>query len=234
MNQGIVIQGNTDYCRDIIDCYLDVTNIIFSTWDDEPKENIEYLKSKGFEVLQTNKPKFSGHSNVNYQTLSTHVGLKYLKNKGITEVLKIRSDLKPNNIKLLLSLLKNKELSFLSICKPNVRPLNYYLSYEHNSFDFPGDFLIYGNIENMIKCFDFQMENEELIPPESLIAYNYFVRSNIEFKLDYETFIKNKITFFAQDCLDNNIEIEWLKKSKINFEWKNILNHAGDKNLHDY
>jgi len=232
--QGIVIQGPTNYCREIIDCYQNIPNVVFSTWDDEPQENIDYIKSKNIDVLQTSKPLFAGYLNINYQTLSTCAGLDNLRKKGVTEVLKIRGDLKLNNVKLLLDILKNKSISFLSICKPDIRPLYYELIYQHTSFDFPGDFLIYGSIENLEKCFSFQIEQESPIPPESLIAYSYFLNSNLEFKLDYSIFIQNGITFFAQECLDNNIEIEWLKKSKNDMEWKNILNHAADKNLYNY
>jgi hypothetical protein len=232
--QGIIIQGPTNYCKEIIDCYVDIPNVVFSTWNDEPKENIDYLKSKGMDVIQSSKPTFSGYLNINYQTLSTFAGIQYLEDKGITEALKIRSDLQPNNIKLLLEILKNKSISFLSICKPDVRPLYYELEYIHTSFDFPGDFLIYGSISNLKKCFNFQLDQELFIPPEALIAYSYFQNSNLKFKLEYDTFIQNKITFFAQDCLDNKIKINWLKKSKDNNMWENILNHSSDKNLYNY
>lgn len=209
--QGIVIQGPTNYCKEIVDCYIDVPNVVFSTWDDEPQENIEYIKSKNIDVVQSSKPLFAGYLNVNYQVLSTYVGLEYLKSKNITEVLKIRSDLKPNNTPLLLDILKQKPLTFLAICKPNIRPLYYELEYTHTSFDFPVDLFLYGSIENMIKCFDFQIEQNLQIPPEALIAYNYFSNSGLEFKLNYNTFIKNNISFFMDSCLENNIEVKWLK-----------------------
>jgi len=228
MNQGIVIQGPTNCCKEIIDCYVGVPNVVFSTWSDELQENIDYIKSKGIDVIQSFKPTFPGYLNINYQTLSTYIGLEYLKEKGITEVLKIRGDLKPNNIKLLLDILKNRSLSFLSICKPDARPLYYELGYIHTSFDFPVDLFLYGSIENLEKCFAFQIEQELPIPPESLITYNYFLNSNLEFKLDYNTFIQNGITFFAQECLDNNIKVEWLKQG-----W-DLIEYSSNKNWYNY
>ena len=108
MSQGIVIQGPTNYCKEIVDCYIDIPNVVFSTWENEPQENIDYIKSKNIDVVQSSKPLFPGYLNINYQTLSTYVGLEYLKEKGVTEALKIRGDLKPNNTKLLLEILKNK------------------------------------------------------------------------------------------------------------------------------
>jgi hypothetical protein len=228
MNQGIVIQGPTNYCKEIIDCYVGVPNVVFSTWSDEPQENIDYIKSKGIDVIQSFKPTFPGYLNINYQTLSTYIGLEHLKEKGITEALKIRGDLKPNNTKLLLDILKNRPLSFLSICKPDARPLYYELGYIHTSFDFPVDLFLYGSIENLEKCFAFQIEQELPIPPESLITYNYFLNSNLEFKLDYNTFIQNGITFFAQECLDNNIKVEWLKQG-----W-DLIEYSSNKNWYNY
>ena len=228
MSQGIVIQGPTNYCKEIVDCYVNIPNVVFSTWDDELQENIDYIKSKGIDVIQSLKPIFPGYLNINYQTLSTYAGLEYLKEKGVAEVLKIRGDLKPNNIRLLLDILKNKPLSFLAICKPNVRPLYYELGYTHTSFDFPVDLFLYGSIENLEKCFAFQIDQELPIPPESLIAYNYFLNSNLEFKLDYNTFIQNGITFFAQECLNNNIKIEWLKQG-----W-DLIEYSSNKNWYNY
>lgn len=226
--QGVIIQGSTDYCRSILESYRDIPNVVFSTWDDEPLENINYIKSNKIEVIQSTKPSFNGYLNINYQTLSTYKGIHFLKDKGVTEALKIRGDLKPNNVKLLLDILKGKSLSFLAICKPNVRPLYYELEYIHNSFDFPVDLLLYGNLENLEKCFNFQTEENYIIPPESLISYNYFSNSGIEFKLDYDIFIKNNISFFMNECIQHDIKINWLKK---NIEL--IYSHS-DRKIYNY
>jgi len=223
--QGVVIQGSTGYVNEVIDLYEGIPNVVFSTWKDEPEENIQLIKSKGIEVIQSPKPLVSGNFNVNLQTLSTFAGVQYLKDKGVTEILKIRNDLKPNNVKLLLDILKGKSLSFLAICKPNVRPIYYDLVYIHNSFDFPVDLFLYGTTENLEKCFDFQIEGELNIPPEALIVYNYFVNSGLDFRLDYDTFIKNGISFFMNDCLKNNIQVEWLKKGYELVKW-----HSDTKN----
>jgi hypothetical protein len=209
--QGIVIQGPTNYCEQIINCYSGLSGVVFSTWEDEPRENIEFIRSAGIEVVQTRKPDFSGYLNINYQTLSTYAGLKRLKEIGVTEALKIRGDLKPNNVIALLDALKGNSLSFLAICRPGVRPLNYELEYFHDSFDFPVDLFLYGSIENLEKCFGFQTRNDLKIPPESLIAYNYFVQSKIPFRLDYSNFIKNGVNFFMHECLEKDIEVMWLK-----------------------
>ena len=226
--QGIIIQGPTNYCREIIECYENIPNVVFSTWDDEPQENIEYIKSKGIDIIQSSKPTFGGYLNINFQTLSTFAGLEYLESKGVTEVLKIRGDLKPNDVKLLLDILKNRPLSFLAICKPNVRPLYYELEYTHTSFDFPVDLFMYGNIDNLKKCFNFQIDDTYPIPPEALIAYNYFSSSDLEFNLTYDNFLNNGISFFMNECLENNIKINWLKRQL------ELVELHSDKTLYNY
>jgi len=234
MSQGIIIQGPTDYASHIVDSYEEIDNVVWSTWIDEPLSNIELIKSKGIEVVQIDKPTIAGHINVNFQTLSTYFGINHLKNKGVIEGLKVRGDMKINNPKLLLEVIKGKKISFLSICKPNIRPLYYELVYQHTSFDFPGDLVLYGSLDELEKCFNFQVEDNNPIPPEALIAYSYLTQSNIEFNFDYDHFINSGISFFAQECLDNNIEIDWLKRSNEEPFWKNILNHSADKTLYNY
>lgn len=226
--QGIIIQGPTNYASQVANIYEGMNNVVWSTWIDEPKENIDLIKSKGIEVIQIAKPNTPGHLNINFQTLSTWAGVEYLKNKGVVEALKIRGDLKPNNIKLLLDILKNKPLSFLAICKPNARPLYYELEYIHTSFDFPVDLFLYGNLDNLEKCFNFQVEENTPIPPESLIAYSYFSNSGLKFDLSYEAFINNGILFFMKECLENNIEVEWLKNNI------NLIEYHSDLNLYNY
>lgn len=226
--QGIVIQGPTNYYKEIAYLYKGISNVVWSTWNTEPELNIKYIKSSGISVIQNPLPEFAGHLNINYQTYSTFKGIEYLKSKGVTEILKIRGDLQPNNIKLLLKILKWNSLAFLAICKPNVRPLYYELEYQHTSFDFPVDLVIYGNVERLEKCFNFQVEENIPIPPEALITYNYFKNTNREFILTYESLQNNNIDFFMKECLNNNITIQWLKQG-----W-DIIKYHSDKTLYEY
>lgn len=209
--QGIVIQGPTNYFEKIIPAYIGVKNVVWSTWDDEPIENIEYIKSH-MNVVLSKKPEHAGVLNVNYQTTSTTAGLYYLKNKGVTEVLKTRGDILPNDINLFLDLLKGKSMSFLAIAKEGVRKdIQYNLVYPHYSHDYPMDLIVYGNIDNMINAFGFLTLDYEFIPPESLIAYNFLNGIGAEFKLNYEHFIKNNVHFYLNDCLKNSIKLQWVK-----------------------
>ena len=237
--QGIVIQGQTSYAKDMISIYKDIPNVVFSTWVGEDTKIIE---DYGIEVIKSNPPDFAkSYSHLNHQTKSTYAGIRHLHSKGVTEALKIRGDLKPNNIKLLMKILKGRSLSFLSIINrigysrgrtidgvfhpphphrfdPDLRRMlegdeeySYFLEYKHNGYDFPSDLIMYGSLNKLENCFNFQVTELTTVPPESLILYNFFKSSNLKFKLDYDHFIKNGISFFMGDCLKHNIKIDWFK-----------------------
>lgn len=228
--QGIVIQGPTTFAKEIAASYKAIDNIVWSTWDDEPQDKIKIIKESGIDIVLSKKPSISGYGNINMQTVSSNAGIQYLKNKGIQGILKVRSDIKINKPKLLLKILLGKKLSFLYTCKPKVRPIYYHLVYEHTSFDFPCDFIIYGDVNRIEKCFNFTTDRNIPIPAEALIVYYYCKQSDIDFNLEYDYLIKNDITFFANECIENHIEIDWLKREQKNY----LMIAAMDDKCHIY
>jgi hypothetical protein len=227
--QGIVIQGPLTFYKEIVECYKHVPNIVISTWDDENIERINYIKNNNIPIVLSTKPTNPGHLNINMQTISTMGGIHYLEQTKVTEILKIRTDVITTNIDKLLSILKNKSLAFLAICKLNARPLYYELEYNHYSFDFPINFMEYGSLENIKNLFNFTIEDDIPIPPESLISYNYFKSNNLEFKLDYNYFLQNNIYFYLNDCIQHNIDFLWLKRNS-----QSIIKMHKDKTLYNY
>jgi hypothetical protein len=160
--QGIAIQGPTDYYKEVADHYSQYPNVVWSTWSDESIVRLEYIRSKGIEVILIEKPQFPGYMNVNMQVKSTYEGIKYLEGK-VDEVLKVRSDTIISNLPALMNGLKGKQLSFMATCKEGVRKdLAYDLEYYHTSHDYPSDNVIYGKVEDMLLMFDFQID--ELLP----------------------------------------------------------------------
>ncbi len=227
--QGIVIQGPTNYYKQVIPCYKDISNVVWSTWVDEPKDNIDYIRDNGIEVILNEKPTIPSYLNVNFQAISTYNGVKYLKDKGVTEVLKIRGDVQVNDLKILLNKLKGKEMAFLAIAKEGIRKDIYYeLVYPHYSHDYPVDLVIYGSITNMINSFNFIIEQFTPIPPEALIAYHFLEGLKKEFILTYSHFIKNNVYFYLNDCVENNIKMIWLKN---NFD---LVQSHNSKQLYDF
>jgi len=211
INQGIVIQGPTNYYKEVIECYKDIPNVVWSTWDDEPLENIEYIKNH-IPMVLNQKPSYWGHLNVNMQTISTMGGVNYLKEKGINEILKVRGDIIITNLAKFLSILKGKSMAFLAIAKENARKDLYYeLIYRHYSHDYPVDLVVYGTTQNIENSFNFITEENQFIPPEALVLYNYLEGNNLEYKSTYNHLINNGVYFYLNDCINNQIELNWLK-----------------------
>jgi hypothetical protein len=217
--QGIIIQGPTDYYKEVADHYSQYPNVVWSTWSDESVVRLEYIHSKGIEVIFTDKPKFPGYMNVNMQVKSTYEGVKYLEGK-VDEVLKVRSDTIISNLPALMNGLKGKQLSFMATCKEGVRKdLAYDLEYYHTSHDYPSDNVIYGRVEDMLLMFDFQIDELLPIPPESLITWNYMTNMNMEFRLNYQHLVDNGISFFTDICLDKEVGVHWLKQDVNLVDW---------------
>ena len=219
MKQGIIIQGPTEYYKELTDYYSQFDNVVWSTWNDESVIRLDYIRSKGIKVILVEKPEVFGYINVNMQVKSTFAGINYFKGK-VDEALKVRSDTIITNLDKLLPKLKNRQLAFMATCKTGVRKdLAYDLVYYHDSHDYPADNVIYGKIEDLKLMFDFQIDEILPIPPEALIAWNYMTNKGIEFKLDYQTMIDGGISFFLQECLDENVEVNWLKKNVNLVDW---------------
>jgi len=226
MIQGIVIQGPTNYYKEVAPIYKDISNVVWSTWEDEPTENIEFI-NQYIPVILCQKPDFSGFLNINMQTVSTSKGIDYLKKQGITEILKTRGDIIITNLNIFLEKLKGKEMAFLAIAKEGARTDLYYeLVYPHYSHDYPVDLVLYGSVENLNNTFNFTINEHTPIPPEALIAYSFLEGKNKEFKLTYQHFIDNGVYFFLNDCVKNNIELKWIKHNYGNLvEWHNTDNY---------
>jgi hypothetical protein len=228
MKQGIVIQGPTEYYKELADYYSKFENVVWATWNDESITRLNYIRNKGIEVILVSKPEVPGYINVNMQVKSTFAGVSYLEGK-VDEALKVRSDTIITNLDKLLPRLKNRQLAFMATCKTGVRKdLTYDLVYYHDSHDYPADNVIYGKIKDLKLMFDFQIDEILPIPPEALITWNYMTNKGIEFKLDYQTMIDGGISFFLQECLDENVEVNWLKKEV------NLVDWYKDKTVYDW
>ena len=228
MKQGIVIQGPTEYYKELADYYSKFENVVWATWNDESLTHLDYIRSKGIEVVLVSKPEVSGYMNVNMQIKSSFAGVSYLEGK-VDEILKVRSDTIVTNLDKLLSRLQGKQLSFAATCKTGIRKdIAYDLVYYHDSHDYPADNVIYGKVEDLLLMFDFQINETLSIPPESLIAWNYMVNKGMVFHLSYKNMVNEGISFFLQECLDENVEVNWLKREV------NLVDWYKDKTVYDW
>lgn len=213
--QGICIQGSTTYFKELADNWSKWPNVVFSTWDDEDPKAIEYIRSKGINVLLNKKPLIPGYINVNYQVLSTFNGLKFLQDRGVTCALKIRGDHTISDVKSFLELLYPRKMAFIALSNINVRrDITYELGYIHEGHDYPSDNVIYGNINDMLAMFNFQTDRNYKVPPEALILYNYLVMNGYKVDFSFEYLQHLGISFFLRECLNKGIKINWLKKQQ--------------------
>jgi len=228
MKQGIIIQGPTEYYKELADYYSQFDNVVWVTWNDESIIRLDYIRNKGIEVILVEKPEVFGYMNVNMQVKSSFEGVSYLEGK-VDEVLKVRSDTIVTNLDKLLPRLENRQLAFMATCKTGVRKdLGYELVYYHNSHDYPADNVIYGKIYDLKLMFDFQIDELIPIPPEALIAWNYMTNKGIEFKLDHQSMVDGGISFFLQECLDEGVKVNWLKRNV------NLVDWYKDKTVYDW
>jgi len=217
MKQGILIQGPTEFYKELTDHYSKFDNVVWSTWNNESIVRLDYIKSKGIKVILVEPPKFPGYMNVNMQLRSTYEGLMA---HNVDEIFKVRSDTIVTNLDKLLPKLKGQQLSFMATCKEGVRgDIVYDLVYLHTSHDYPADNVIYGNIDELKLMFDFQIDELLSIPPEALIAWNYMTNKGIDFRLNYDTMVNNGMSFFLKECLEEDVEVNWLKRGVNLVDW---------------
>ena len=229
MKQGIIIQGPTEQYKELTDHYSHFENVVWATWNDESVVRLDYIKSKGIEVILVEKPEMPGYMNVNMQLASSYAGVNRLFELGIDEALKVRSDTIVTNLDKLLPRLQGRKLAFMATCKVGVRKdIAYDLVYYHDSHDYPADNVIYGKIDDLRDMFNFQIDEMLQIPPESLITWNYMVTQDMTFHLSYKNMIEHGISFFTQECLDENVEVNWLKRGV------NLVDWYKSKEVYDY
>lgn len=211
---GIVIQGHTKHYIDLSIFYSQFPNVVWSTWDDEPVENIKHIQSKGIQVITSEKPKFPGYLNVNLQLYSSLKGVEYFKNKGIKEVIKVRSDIIWEGIDLIWDRLKGKKIGFLNLNTPPLKKyIEYDLDYPHKGFDFPSDHVIFGQTDILIATFQTLTTELNNVPPESIILRNYLFSQGYSTSFSPQNLKNSEVYLSAQDCKDFNNKILWVKLS---------------------
>lgn len=161
---SIIIQGPTQYYRELIDLYKNADNVLWCTWDDEPLEAIKSIKEVGIYVHLISKPQSTGYWNINFQCKSTLEGL--LKCKEIYDskfYLKIRSDFIVTDVNQLLKSfsIKNEKINFLG--------------WANMLQGFFLDYIVFGDFESMEKYWHFKDDENNGHPcPEIFLMNRYF------------------------------------------------------------
>ena len=157
---GILIQGpigDVNFINDMVRIYetnFPSSRIVLSTWKDESKIS-EVRETENLTIIENERPKNSGISNVNLQTVSTFSGIKTLRDLGADFILKTRSD------QILLS---NRALDLLTY-RLDSSPASGYeriVTTDFNSFLFrpysPNDQLMFGSVETIFRFWSANVE----------------------------------------------------------------------------
>lgn len=205
---GIVIQGPTIYYKEVCEAFFGYNYIVWSTWLDEPIENIDYISKRGFLVCQTPMPNQKGNWNCNLQCVSSLNGIEFLKKAypDLKIYIKIRSDLVINSLQDFLDSIK------LSMKKNEIASIGYFKAYPYTiTLDyFLMDFIIAGQYES-IKYFFTPRDNQNIgLPfPEKWFERNYYgdkfyIKRNLQKLLKRGFFIDN--TNFEISFLKNHLK----------------------------
>ena len=191
--------------------------VVWSTWDSEPSQNLEEIRKSGIKVVESSLPKFSGHLNLNYQTKSTYKGLEYFKSKGVTNVIKVRSDVTWEGIERFLPYIEGRRIGFLGLNNRSFEELvkghnrGYFLDYNHTHLDFPSDMVICGNIDYLLTTFNLEVLSNNNVPPEAMILWNYLKSHNFHTSFYPENLEQAGVYLFAKDTTTLGNKIIWWK-----------------------
>lgn len=222
---GIAIQGPTTYYKEISEFYkaFDVP-VVFTTWKNEPAENVLYIERSGIHVELIDIPKYTGYLNVNLQNASSAHGLKYLKDtQHIQHALKIRSDSFIFGLEHLWPKIYGCDMSWAHIYNPEH---NKYIAYIinnniHVGMDWTVDYAAFGNIDTLIAMYDWQISYNLPVPPESMHMNAYLIYKKLEHNFNAEYLKQNGIVFFGKYFNETNSDLVCLKYHQ---SFKNSIN----------
>lgn len=141
-------------------------HIIVSTWVDENKDLIDRVSNAGAIVVQTEKPHFFGHGNINLQLVNSKTGIFRAKELGSEYVCKTRTDQRIMHADVfeylinLLNLFPCDNSDFLS--KQKSRIICFGMEYGDLFYPFfLSDFFYFGATEDICSLFDSELDYRE-------------------------------------------------------------------------
>jgi hypothetical protein len=192
----VIIQGQiyNEILNELLETHKNIKNKILSTWTTEDTNCIEMCKQNGFEVLTQEPPNY--RNAVNHQVKSVNLACKYALSKGFTHGLKIRTDIKINELNKLLEILSsNDKLYFLTMYQNHDRSPEYLT-----------DYIVFGPLEKLEKYFSIYQTPDDTRFAELFLMETYFNTFNITYDA-----IKDEINLFQKTCFINNITVDFTK-----------------------
>ena len=207
---GIVIQGPTEHQEKILENIDPNFSYIWSTWDDEPIDNIKAIGKK-IPILLNEKPSFNGFRNINMQCVSSLNGIQALKTNWIV---KVRSDLLWTNQKGVIELAFNKMIKENSYCS--------YLNYK-SSIEEVHDFVTFSNYQYAVDLWSYRQNLITFKSPETQLCYHIMKKYN----WSYDEMVKN-MSFINVDLVENELDIYCIKYKCFMSGNANIVIHGNE------
>jgi hypothetical protein len=175
-------------------------NVIWSAWPDDA-DTLRFEKH----VVINDFPGEPGIANLNYQMTTTLGGLKYAKDHGIKNILKIRSDMIVSDLAVFLSCLKYNKLNFLCC-------------HDNNSVPYLIDYLFAGPVETLIDITEDCLHNKTLNSTYKTEFPEARITSSVIKKLDIQQL--KDLNFFLSE-LNSQTDIYWIKNNLYLSSYKN-------------
>lgn len=209
--------------------------IILSTWEDAAQKAVDEIQKLKVEVIKNKRPESSGLGNINFQAVSSKVGVKAALDAGAEYVLKTRTDqriYRRHFLEFFLSLISTHKLT--KQCGNQQERIIYFQgTVDGNMFIpyFMSDFLYFGRTDDIRRLFDIDMDmsvnvskDERRKDLKKLVEKNpsiieYYNETAPEIRI-----IKNYIKKYISSEIDDSVYSYWnfVKNYCICISWDDI------------
>lgn len=201
-----VITGllKSEYILDLIKTYSGVENKIISTWKDQNVEYINLLKENGFLIVLNDLPKYDNHSfqqiQTIYQNTTIESGCMKALELGFEYVIRMRTDVTCNDIKLFRNILSEFDRSKISVFSAIDYGYSFYFL----------DLMLAGKISNILRMVSPEVSNKDERFVEKIWMDNY-TGENITDLGKFKWYFNTCLT----DCRKNQLDFYWHNHSQF-------------------
>lgn len=223
MNVYIIYQGPTRFASDLlpqIDSIRNNIKVMWSTWEDEPKETLSIIRNnKNIDLILSQYPAERGTGNCNLQCTSTFAGINKIEFADTNDLaIKIRSDFYVDDINDLVD-------RIIVLFNNDPHKLIYlgYASTKENG-EYLLDYIVAGSVDNM-KVFWHPKDDKTCgMPFSEKFLTNRFYGDNLDFKSLLSKVSIVDISFVYVKWLKTDLNIKlWGSFLVLNYRGSNLV-----------
>jgi len=190
---GIVIQGPTNNYERVLSNLDQSFSYVWSTWDNEPIENIKEV-AKQVPIILNTTPSFKGYNNINLQCMSSEAGIRAINKPWIV---KVRGDLLWTNQKGVIRMAFEKMIKEDSLCS--------YLNYKPSIHEMH-DFVTFSGLDYALDLWSYRQVGPDFNQPEKQLCYNIMKKNG----WTYEEMV-DKMSFINVDLVKDSLDIHCIR-----------------------